>query len=144
MWRTKILITQSTSDLSTKHQKFIWEHHIWCHVNISEVVTLVSMIPNFWSTLEVVAAELHLCFVITGNLWWKSTFLPTVTFVVLHQKCRRWIVFSRKTSKQQRQSSGVNQSTWKWRWKSRHKLGNNFYTQLGRPYWHVLFRCFCL
>jgi len=98
MWRTKTLITQSTSDLSTTHHKFIWEHHIWCHVNISEVVTLVSMIPNFWCTLEVVAAELHLCFVITGNLWWKSTFLPTVTFVVSHQKCRRWIVFSSKTS----------------------------------------------
>jgi len=30
-----------------RHYKFIWEHHIWCHVKISEVATLVSMIPNF-------------------------------------------------------------------------------------------------
>ena len=46
MWRKKT--TQPTSDFSTRHQKFIWEHHIWCHVKISEVATLVSMIPNFW------------------------------------------------------------------------------------------------
>jgi len=45
MWETKT-ITQSTSDLSTKHQKFIWEQHICGHVKISEVVTLVSLIPN--------------------------------------------------------------------------------------------------
>jgi len=31
MWKTKTT-TQSTSDVSTKHRKFIWEHHIWCHV----------------------------------------------------------------------------------------------------------------
>jgi len=31
-----------------RHQKFIWEHHIWSHVKISEVATLVSMIPSFW------------------------------------------------------------------------------------------------
>jgi len=30
------------------------------------------MIPNFWGTLEVAAAELHLCFVIKGNAWWKQ------------------------------------------------------------------------
>jgi len=30
-----------------KHQKFIWEHHIWWHVNISEVAALVSIIPNY-------------------------------------------------------------------------------------------------
>jgi len=41
------------------------------------------MIPNFWCSLEVVAAELHLCFVITGNVWWKRTF-PMVTINVLH------------------------------------------------------------
>jgi len=64
-----------------RHQKFIWEHHIWCHVKISEVAKLVSMIPNFWCSLEVAAAELHLCFVIKGNVWWKSTFLPMVTIV---------------------------------------------------------------
>jgi len=39
------------------------------------------MIPNFWCSLEVAAAELHLCFVIKGNVWWKSTFLPMVTIV---------------------------------------------------------------
>jgi len=27
-----------------RHQKFIWEHHIWCHDNISEVATLISKI----------------------------------------------------------------------------------------------------
>ena len=40
-------------------------------VHISEVATLVSMIPNFWCSLEVAAAELHLCFVI------KVTFVET-------------------------------------------------------------------
>jgi len=54
--------TQLTSDLWPKHQKFIWEHHIWCHVKISEVATLVSMIPNFWYSLGVAATELHLLF----------------------------------------------------------------------------------
>ena len=49
---------------------------------MSEVATLVSMIPNFWCSLEVAAAELHLCFVIKGNVWWKRTFLPVVTIVV--------------------------------------------------------------
>jgi len=43
-------------------------------VIISEVATLVSMIPNFWCCLEVAATELHLCFVIQGNVWWKRTF----------------------------------------------------------------------
>ena len=84
MW--KKTTTLSASDLSPKHQKFIWEHHIWCHVKISELATLVSMIPNFWCSLEVAAAELHVCFVIKGNVWWKSTFLPMVTVVVLHHK----------------------------------------------------------
>jgi len=56
------------------------------------------MIPNFWCSLEVAAVELHLCFVIQGNVWWKRTFLPMVTIVVLRhmkpfnpyqkQKCR--------------------------------------------------------
>jgi len=58
--------TQSTSDLLPKHQKFIWEHHIWCHVKISEVATLVSLMAHFWWSLEVAAAEMHLCFVIKG------------------------------------------------------------------------------
>ena len=71
---------------NTRHQKFIWEHHIWCQVKISEVATLASMIPNFRCSLEVAAAELHLCFIIKGNVWWKSTFLPMVTIVVLHHK----------------------------------------------------------
>ena len=61
-----------------RYHKFIWKHHIWCHVKISEVTTLVSMIPNFWCSLEVAAAELLLCFVIKGSLWWKGTFLPMV------------------------------------------------------------------
>ena len=34
----------------------------------------------------VAAAELHLCFVIKGNVWWKRTFIPMVTVVVLHHK----------------------------------------------------------
>jgi len=82
MWKKT---TQSTSDLSPKHQhqKFIWEHHIWRHVKISEVAKMVSMIPNFWCSLEVAAAELHFCFVIKGNVWWKSTFLPMVTIVTV-------------------------------------------------------------
>jgi len=44
------------------------------------------MIPNFWYSLEVAATELQLCFVIKGNVWWKRTFLPMVTIVVLHHK----------------------------------------------------------
>ena len=46
----------------------------------------VSMIPNFWCSLEVAAAELHFCFVIKGNVWWKRNFHPMVTVVVLHHK----------------------------------------------------------
>jgi len=66
-----------------RHQIFISEHY----VEISEVATLVSMIPNFWCSLGAAAAELHrYCFVIKGNVWWKRTFLPVVTMVVLHQK----------------------------------------------------------
>jgi len=67
-----------------RHQKFIWERHMWCHVTISEVATLVSMITNFWCSLEVVATELQLCFVVKRNVWRKRIFLPTVTTVVLH------------------------------------------------------------
>jgi len=67
-----------------RHQKFIWEHHMWCHVTISEVTTLASIIPNFWCSLEIVATELQLCFVVKRNVSWKRTFLPTVTTVVLH------------------------------------------------------------
>ena len=44
------------------------------------------MIPNFWCTVEVVAAELHFCFVIKGNMRWKGTFLAIVIVVVLHHK----------------------------------------------------------
>jgi len=47
---------------------------------------LVLMIPNFWWSLEVAAAELHLCFVIKSNVWWKRAFLPMVTIVVLLHK----------------------------------------------------------
>jgi len=44
------------------------------------------MIPKFWCSLEVAATELHLRFVIEGNVWWKPTFLPLVTIAVLHHK----------------------------------------------------------
>jgi len=44
------------------------------------------MISNFWCSLGAAAAELHLCFVIKGNVWWKCTFLPMVTIVVLLHK----------------------------------------------------------
>ena len=44
------------------------------------------MIPNFWCSLEVAATELHLYFVIKGNVWWKPTFLPMVTIAVLHHE----------------------------------------------------------
>ena len=47
---------------------------------------LASMTPNFWCSLEVAAAELHLCFVIKGKVWWKRVFLPMVTIVVLYHK----------------------------------------------------------
>jgi len=50
------------------------------------VATPVSMIPNFWCCHEVAATELHLCFVIKGNVWWKRIFLPMATIVVLHHK----------------------------------------------------------
>ena len=51
------------------------------------MATLVSMIPSFWCSLEVAAAELHRhYFVIKGNVWWKRTFLPVVTIAVLHHK----------------------------------------------------------
>jgi len=66
-----------------RRRKFIWEHHTWYHDKISEVTTLVLMIPNFWCSLEAAATELHLCFVIKGNVWWKRTF-PMATIVVLH------------------------------------------------------------
>jgi len=76
-----IRFVDKTSDIRN-----LWKHYIWCHVNISEVATLVSMIPKFWCSLEVTAAELHLRFVINCNLWWKRTFLPMVTIIVLHHK----------------------------------------------------------
>jgi len=50
------------------------------------VAALVSLMPKFWCCLEVAATELHLCFVIKGNMWWKRTFLPMATIVVLHHK----------------------------------------------------------
>jgi len=46
----------------------------------------LSMIPNFLCSREVTAAELHLCFVIKGKVWWKRTFLPMATIVVLHHQ----------------------------------------------------------
>jgi len=47
---------------------------------------LLSMVPNFWCSLEIAADKLHLCFVIKANLWWKRTFLPMATTVVLYLK----------------------------------------------------------
>ena len=44
------------------------------------------MIPSFWCCLEAALNELDLCFVIKGNVWWKRTFLPMATIVVLHHK----------------------------------------------------------
>ena len=41
---------------------------------------------QFWCCFEVAATELHLCFVIKGNVWWKRAFLPMATIVVLHHK----------------------------------------------------------
>ena len=86
MWKKKQESSQhQICRQSIRHQKFIWEHHIWCHVKISKVATLVSMIPNFWCYLEVAATELHLCFVIKSNVWWKRTF-PMASIAVLHHK----------------------------------------------------------
>ena len=50
--------------------------------------------------------------------------------------------FSSSTFKQQRLSSGISQSTWKCRLKSRHKLRSTFHTQRDWPYWHVIFPVF--
>jgi len=44
------------------------------------------MTPNSLCSLEVAADELHLCFDIKGNVWWKRAFLPMATIVVLHHK----------------------------------------------------------
>jgi len=86
MWKKQEPCQHQICRQNIRHQNFAWEHHIWCHVKISEVATLVSTIPNFWCSLEVAATELHLCFVTNGNVWWKRTFLPMVTIVVLHHK----------------------------------------------------------
>jgi len=53
---------------------------------LSEVATLVSMIPNCWYSLEVATTELHLCFILKCNVLWKHTFIPMVSIVVLHHK----------------------------------------------------------
>jgi len=63
MWKKQQTSQHQICRQNIKHQKFIWEHHIWCHVKISEVSTLLSMIPNFWYILEVAAAELDIGFV---------------------------------------------------------------------------------
>jgi len=89
MWKQKQPTELSQHQIcrqNIRHQKFICEHDIWCHVKISEVATLVSVIP-ISSGLEVAAVELHLdCFIIKGNVWWKRTFLQMVTIVVWHHK----------------------------------------------------------
>ena len=50
-------------------------------------------------------------------------------------KRRDWTFFVLAKLKQQRWNSGVNQSTWKRRWKSWHKFRSTFHTQTGCPYW---------
>jgi len=87
MWKKQQLSQHQICRQNIRHQKFIWEHHIWCHVKISTVATVVSTIPDFWCCLEVGATELHL-FVssIKGNVWWKRTLLRMATIVVLHHK----------------------------------------------------------
>ena len=90
-----------------RHQKFIWEHHIWCHVKISEVATLVSMIPNFWCCLEVAATELHLCFIIKGNVWWvqhkhMKLFKPFTPHVIAWSIRKGFNQSIRRTKKQKR------------------------------------------
>jgi len=47
------------------------------------------MIPNFWCSFKVATAELDLCFVMKGNVWWKRTFRPMVTIIVLHHTCMK-------------------------------------------------------
>jgi len=55
-----------------------------------------------------------------------------------------WNVFFFSKAFKQRQNSGVNRSTWKCRWRSRHKFRSTFHTQPGWPYWHTIFRWFRL
>jgi len=50
--------------------------------------------------------------------------------------------FSSNAFKQRCQNSGVNQSIWKCRWKSRHTFWSIFHTQTDWPYWHVIFPVF--
>ena len=58
------------SDVMLKYQK--WQHwYQWSWTS---------------GAVEVAAAQLHLCFVINGNVWWKSTFRRMVTIAVLHHK----------------------------------------------------------
>ena len=46
--------------------------------------------------------------------------------------------------KLQRWNSGVNQSTWKCRWKTRHKSRSTFRIRPGWPFDILFFRCVCL
>jgi len=66
------------------------------------------MIPNFWSSLEVAAAELHLCFVIKSNVWWKrfrlqccqvGFFGPNLSFLAFFQLLRLFFIFEKKPKK---------------------------------------------
>jgi len=62
-----------TSDVTLKYQK--WQHwYQWFRTSGA-----VSSSPHS-------AAELHFCFVKMGNVWWKCTFLPIATIVMLHHK----------------------------------------------------------
>jgi len=85
MWKTKTT-TQSTSDLSSNHQtseiNLRTSHLTSCyyirsgHTDINDPKLL-----DLWYSLEVAAIELHLCFVIKGNVWWKLIFLAMVIIV---------------------------------------------------------------
>jgi len=85
MWKKT---TQSTSDLSPKHQTseiYLRISHLMSCQNIRSGKTGVN-VPELLVQSRGRAAELHLCFVTKGNVWWKRTFLPMVTIVVLHHK----------------------------------------------------------
>ena len=85
MWKTKTT-TQATSDLSSQHQTseiYLRTSHVMSCYNIRSGNTGINDLELLCS-LEVVATELQLCFVVKRNVWWKRTFLPTVTAVVLH------------------------------------------------------------
>jgi len=71
-------------------KKHLSQHQLSDIRNLSENITSDVMLKyqkrQFWYCLKAAATELHLCFVIKGNVWWKRTFLRMATIVVLHHK----------------------------------------------------------